>query len=70
MQAVILHSDADSGNCVRGYEDMTNEQLKEYGINDSMIHVDFMIGSKDLEITGITKNGDRVAIFKNGNWAF
>ena len=58
------------GNCVRGYEDMTNEQLKEYGINDSMIHVDFMIGSKDLEITGITKNGDRVAIFKNGNWAF
>ena len=55
---------------MRGYEDMTNEQLKEYGINDSMIHVDFMIGSKDLEITGITKNGDRVAIFKNGNWAF
>ena len=58
------------GNCVRGYEDMTNEQLKEYGINDSMIHVDFMIGSKDLEITGITEKGDRVEIFKNGNWAF
>ena len=58
------------GNCVRGYEDMTNEQLKEYGINDSMIHVDFMIGSKDLSITGITKNGERVPIFRDGNWAF
>ena len=58
------------GNCVRGYEDMTNEQLKEYGINDSMIHVDFMIGCKDLGITGITKSGERVAIFKDGNWAF
>ena len=58
------------GNCVRGYEDMTNEQLKEYGINDSMIHVDFMIGSKDLSITGISKNGERVPIFRDGNWAF
>ena len=29
-----------------------------------------MIGSKDLEIVGITKNGERVPIFKDGNWAF
>lgn len=57
-------------NCVKGYEDMTKEQLTEKGINDSLIHVDFMIGSKDLDIFGITKNGERVQLFKKGNWAF
>lgn len=40
------------------------------GINSSMIHEDFMIGSQDLDITGICENGDKVAIFKEGNWAF
>lgn len=54
--------------CVNGYEEMTAEEIKEKGINDSMIHVDFMIGSKDLEVVGITKNGERVSIFKEGNW--
>ncbi len=57
-------------NCVRGYENMSDEALKEKGVNDSMIHVDFMIGAKDTEIVGIAKNGARVQIFKNGNWAF
>lgn len=57
-------------NCVRGYENMSKEELTKKGINDSVIHVDFMIGSKDLDIFGITKNGERVQIFKNGNWAF
>lgn len=57
-------------NCVRGFETMTKEQLNEKGINDSMIHVDFMIGSDDLDIVGITKNGERIQIFKDGNWAF
>ena len=56
--------------CVKGFEDMTKEQLKEKGINDSTIHVNFMIGSDDLDIVGVTKNGERVQIFKNGNWAF
>ncbi len=57
-------------NCVKGYENMTKEQLNERGINDSMIHVDFMIGSKDLEVVGITKRGERVTLLANGNWAF
>ena len=39
------------------------------GVNDSMIHVDFMIGSKDMSIVGVTKDGKRVQIFKDGNWA-
>ena len=55
--------------CVRGFERMSLEELKEKGINDSMIHVDFMIGSKDLEIVGVTKQGARITIFKDGNWA-
>ncbi len=56
-------------NCIKGYDRYTNEELHKMGINDSVIHVDFMIGSKDLEIVGVTKMGSRVQIFKNGNWA-
>ena len=40
------------------------------GINDSCIHVDFMIGSEDLDIKGYTKDGQEIQIFKNGTWAF
>lgn len=57
-------------NTIRNYEKFTNEELKAKGINDSSIHVDFMIDSKDLNITGYTKDGKKVAIFKDGNWAF
>ena len=56
--------------CLKGYENYTNEECKKRGINDSMIHVDFMIGSNDMNITGITKDGTRVEILKDGNWAF
>ena len=49
--------------------DMNMEQRKEVGINDSMIHVDFMIGTRDLSIIGIDKNGKEVQIFKDGTWA-
>ena len=55
---------------IEGYENMTKEQLTEAGINDSMIHVDFMIGTEDLDITGITENGERVPVFRNGSWCF
>jgi aminopeptidase len=57
-------------NCLENYENYTNEECNKLGINNSMIHVDFMIGSKDLSIVGITKDGKRVQIFKDGNWAF
>ena len=55
--------------CVEGFDKMSEEELKEKGINDSIIHVDFMIGCKDLSITGYTREGKAVQIFKNGNWA-
>lgn len=57
-------------NCLENYEQYTNEQCKELGVNSSMIHVDFMIGSKDMSIVGVTLDGKRVQIFKDGNWAF
>ena len=57
-------------NCIRDYDKYTLEQCREMGINMSMIHEDFMIGSEDLDITGITESGETVQIFKNGNWAF
>lgn len=55
--------------CLPGGYDMTPEQVKEKGVNDSMIHVDFMIGTKDLDIVGIDGNGNRHQIFKDGEWA-
>lgn len=54
---------------VPGFENMTDEELKEKGINDSIIHVDFMVGSKELNITGCTRDGKKVQIFKDGNWS-
>ena len=56
--------------CLKGFEKLTNEECKARGINDSMIHVDFMIGTRDMSIVGITKTGERVQIFENGTWAF
>ena len=55
-------------DCIEGYMDKTNEECQALGINDSMIHVDFMIGCDDMEITGY-KDGKPTPIFKNGNWA-
>ena len=50
-----------------GYE-ISDEELVSRGVNMSKIHVDFMIGTKDLNITGIDKNGNEVEVFKNGNF--
>lgn len=48
----------------------TQEEIHAMGVNDSMIHQDFMIGSEDLEIVAHCKDGKDVQIFKNGTWAF
>ncbi len=48
---------------------MTTDQARAMGINDSVIHVDFMIGSDDLSITGIRADGSRAPIFIDGTWA-
>ena len=56
--------------CIRGAEEMSEDELKERGVNTSMTHVDFMIGSADLEITGVTHDGREIAVFRNGNFVF
>lgn len=55
---------------LKGGVDMTEEELHEHGGNTSMEHVDFMVGTKDLKITGTLKNGEEVTVFENGTWAF
>ncbi len=52
-----------------GGDDLTMEQAKEKGINDSIIHVDFMVGADDLSIDGVRPDGSTEAIFRNGTWA-
>ena len=51
-------------------DEIKDEDLDKYGINDSLTHVDFMIGSSDMNIFGETYSGEEVQIFKDGNWAF
>lgn len=56
--------------CLQGGESMTPEQLAAAGVNDSLTHVDFMIGTADLAITGIREDGTEVPVFAEGNFAF
>ena len=54
--------------CLEGDADMTKEQLAAAGVNDSLQHVDFMVGTKDLDITATTESGEEIAVFRGGNW--
>ncbi|MBQ9106570.1 MAG: aminopeptidase [Clostridia bacterium] len=55
-------------NCVKDYDKYTLEELREMGVNDSIIHEDIMIGTPDLSIDGITASGETVPIFRDGNF--
>lgn len=55
--------------CLAGGAEMTKEETEQAGLNDSMIHVDFMVGSPDLSITGIKADGSKVPVFLHGDWA-
>ena len=48
---------------------LTREELRAAGLNDSITHVDFMVGTADLTITGYTRDGREVPVFVNGNFA-
>ena len=56
-------------NNIKGYETMSEEDFKAVGFNDSVNHVDFMVGSQDLEIKGYDFDGKEYVIFKDGVWA-
>lgn len=55
--------------CLRGGEEMDKDALLAAGVNDSLVHVDFMIGTADLTIDGQTADGQWVPVFRNGNFA-
>ena len=58
-----------SEECIRDYQNKTEEEIKAIDLNKSMIHVDFMIGTADLSIEALTYDGKKVQIFKDGTWA-
>jgi aminopeptidase len=55
--------------CLSGGSGMDDQELRAHGLNDSMIHVDFMVGSDDLSIMGTKADGTTVPVFINGDWA-
>jgi len=54
---------------VQGGKSMSKEELAAKGLNDSLTHVDFMVGSAEMSIDGIAEDGAREPLFRNGNWA-
>ena len=56
--------------CIEGGDSMTVAELKAHGVNDSLVHEDFMIGTSDLEILGILPDGKTIEVFKAGNFTF
>lgn len=56
--------------CIEGGKTMSSEELAEKGLNESLTHVDFMIGSDQMNIDGITSDGKVEPVFRNGDWAF
>lgn len=57
-------------SCIEGGTEMTREELDKMGANDSLTHVDFMVGSDKLDIDAYTPDGQVISLFRNGNWAF
>ena len=56
--------------CLKGGQRMTEEELKAHGLNDSITHVDFMVGTRDLSVVGTTHDGREIPVFIDGNFAF
>lgn len=55
---------------IRDYPNRTLEEMRALGVNDSMIHEDFMIGTPDLAVTAHCRDGRTVPVFRDGTWAF
>ncbi len=54
---------------VKNGDKLSKKELSKLGVNDSIEHVDFMIGTNDLNVVGVKKNGERVQLFTDGDWA-
>ena len=55
--------------CFKGEENLSEKEISKRGGNSSMIHIDWMIGSRHIDIDGINSDGSRVAVFRKGEWA-
>lgn len=55
---------------IEGGSNMSKEELDQHGVNDSLVHVDFMIGSDQLDIDGVKEDGTIEPVFRSGTWAF
>ncbi|MGG4168077.1 aminopeptidase [Rossellomorea vietnamensis] len=55
--------------CIKDGNILSDEEREEKGLNESVVHEDFMIGSAAMNIDGVCRNGKKIAIFRNGNWA-
>ena len=55
---------------IRDYHNKTLEECRALGVNDSMIHEDFMIGCDSMNIDAVCDDGKTIPVFRNGNWAF
>ena len=56
--------------CLEGGKTMAREDLEKHGLNQSITHVDFMVGSEEMDIDGVNEDGTTEAVFRKGNWAF
>lgn len=56
-------------NTIDGFENMLRSDFADLGVNDSSVHVDFMIGAPDLSVVGVTESGKRIPVFENGTWS-
>ncbi|VEF48898.1 aminopeptidase [Bacillus freudenreichii] len=56
--------------CLEGGKNMSQDELEKNGLNTSITHVDFMIGSDKMDIDGILESGESEPVFRNGDWAF
>ena len=61
---------AGFADTIKDFENKTLDECRELGINDSMIHIDFMIGYEGLDIDAVTRDGKTVPVFRKGKWAF
>lgn len=55
--------------CVKGGENLSREEQDKVGLNFSLEHVDFMLGTPDLSIVATKKDGTKLVVFKDGDWA-
>ncbi len=56
--------------CLKDAEKLSKSEFEERGVNDSLVHEDFMIGTADMEIIGVTSSGEEIPVFQAGNFAF